>query len=112
MSKNTAFRVTNESSQGERRAVAENDRRVRRGGTYHEFAASEAGAIGGRFAAEARTHVVGSSSFAYPRQPGSAWGNQGAVVPPEEPLGVDINALEPLGTAAEIEQSLAQSRGG
>jgi hypothetical protein len=111
MSKNTAFKVTNESSQAERRAVAANDRRVHKGGTYHQFAASEAGAVGGRFAAESKQRVVGSGPVAYPQLPEtSPWHND--PVPAEEPLGVDINMVEAVGTYAEIEKSLAESQSG
>jgi hypothetical protein len=109
MSKNTAFRVHNESSQSERRAILRNEREV---GTYQQFASSEAGAIGGRFAAEAKTRVTGTTPV--PQYPAlsanSPWHHD--PVPPEEPLGVDINAVEAVGTHAEIEKSLAESQSG
>jgi len=95
----------NDSPQSARRAVTENDWRVRKGGTYHEFAASEAGAIGGRFAAESKQRVVGSASFKYPALPAnSPWASD--PVPAEEPLGVDLNAAPVVGEAHEVEQSL------
>jgi len=90
----------NDASQADRRAITENDRRVRKGSTYHEFASSEAGAIGGRFAARERSTVVGATPAPlYPTMPGGAWPNQTAAVPPEPGLGFSVNELEPLGTA-------------
>jgi len=98
MSKSVNFRVTNASPQSERRAVL-------KAGTYHQFATSEADAVGGRYAAQSKARVVGSASFEYPALPvSSPWAND--PVPPEAPLGVDINAVEPVGTHAEIEHSL------
>jgi hypothetical protein len=108
MSKNTAFRVHNESSQSERRAILRNEREV---GTYHAFATSEAGTVGGRFAAREKSAVIGADQVAYPTLPPiSPWASD--PVPAEEPLGVDINAVEAVGTYAEIEKSLAESKGG
>jgi hypothetical protein len=108
MSKNTAFRVSNESSQSERRAILRNERAV---GTYHAFATSEADAIGGRFAARERSTVIGAGQVAYPTlPPNSPWASD--PVPAEEPLGVDINAVEAVGTHAEIEHSLREVRDG
>jgi hypothetical protein len=47
----------------------------------------------------------------YPRQlANSPWHNN--PLPAEEPLGVDIYAVEAVGTAAEIEQSLREARDG
>ena len=58
-------------SQAERRAVVENDQRV--GVAYSQIAASEAGTIGGRFAAEVKTRVTGATpSPAYPTLPSSS----------------------------------------
>jgi hypothetical protein len=105
----------NDSPQPVRRAVIENDQRVHKN-TYFSHAHPDEG---GRFAVsdQAPRHVVGSTPVPrYPALPGSLWGNQAAAVPPEEPLGVDVNAVEPAGTHAEIEKSieksLAESRGG
>lgn len=58
----------------------------------------------GRFTAKPST--VGSEpAVRYPRLPSSSpWHSD--PVPPEEPLGFDISAQEPVGTLAEIERSL------
>jgi hypothetical protein len=104
MSKNSSFRVHNDSSQAERRAILRNEREV---GTYHAFATSEAGTIGGRFAAEAKQRVTGATPAPqYPALPDGAFPNQAAAVPLEPSLGVAIDQMEPTGTYAEIEQSL------
>jgi hypothetical protein len=69
---------------------------------------------GGRFATSDQPprYVVGSTPAPrYPALPQSSWGNQAAAVPPEEPLDVDVNAVEPAGTHAEIEKGLAESKG-
>jgi hypothetical protein len=102
--------VHSELSQSEKRATLANDRRVHKGATYHAFATSEASAVGGRFSSEARQRVVGSASFKYPQLPEGAWPNQAAAVPPEECLGIDVNAQEPVGEI--FERSLgSQQRG-
>jgi hypothetical protein len=106
----TKYSFNNDNPQSVRRAITENDERIRKGGTYHEFAASEAGASGGRFAARERSTVVGSGPVAYPQLPENSWGNQGAAVPPEPSLGVAIDEMETVGTHAEIDQSLQSLR--
>jgi hypothetical protein len=111
MSKNIAFRVHNESSQSERRAILRNEREV---GTYHAFATSEAGAIGGRFAAEAKTRVTGVAPVPqYPAQPAnSPWADEPVGL--EQPLGYSVEETPAVGEAFELERSLslAESRGG
>jgi hypothetical protein len=103
MSKNTFFRVHNDSSQSERRAILRNEREV---GTYHAFATGEAGAVGGRFAAREKSTVIGAGQVAYPALPAnSPWYND--PVPPEEPLGVDLSAAPVVGEAHEVAASLA-----
>ena len=64
-------------------------------------------APGGRFAAEDKSVTSGSeASVQYPRQPeGSPWA--GDPVGQEPPFPVDISAMDPVGTFAEIEASLA-----
>jgi hypothetical protein len=100
MSKNTSFKVHNDASQSERRTVLRNER-----ATYHQIAVAEANAVGGRFARQTSGTVIGDTSVAYPTlPPNSPWHCD--PVPPEQPLGADINFLEPTGTAAEIEASL------
>jgi hypothetical protein len=111
MSKGTSFRVSNESSQREKRETLENDQRVRNGSgsTYFGFAESEASAIGGRFAVESKQRVIGSSGVEYPALPAnSPWHCD--PVPPEPSLGMPIDAMEPVGTHVEIEKSLREMR--
>jgi hypothetical protein len=109
MSKNVSFRVHNESSQSERRAVLKNEREV---GTYHQIAAAEAGAVGGRFAAESKQRVVGSKPWVgYPALPmSSPWHDD--PVPAEEPLGIDLSAAPIVGEVHEITASLAEPQSG
>jgi len=96
-----------------RRAVTagggpDDDRRRTRGLTFHDVALGEAGTVQGRFASVAKTQVT-SGVFEYPKLPASSpWSTN--PLPEEPPLGFDVNALEPTGTAAEIEQSMAARR--
>jgi hypothetical protein len=72
--------------------------------TFHDIAAGEAGTVGGRFAAVSKTQLTGTVPE-YPRLPtNSPWATE--PVGQELPLGFDVNAVEPVGTPAEIEQSL------
>ena len=98
MSKNFSFRVTNDLSQAEKRQVLRD--------TMHGRAIAEQDTVGGRYAAEARTRVTGATPAPqYPALPASSpWASD--PVPAEEPLGIDINAVEPVGTHTEVEQSL------
>jgi hypothetical protein len=57
---------------------------------------------GGRFAQD-RIVSGAEPSTDYPRRPFSPWTND----PPEAPLGIDVNYVQPCGTEAEIERSLA-----
>jgi hypothetical protein len=61
---------------------------------------------GGRFAVERpKPQIVGAGPVSYPAQPASSpWASD--PVPNEEPLGFDVNAIEPVGTGPEIEASL------
>ena len=62
---------------------------------------------GGRYVGQSKPTIVGQEAAAqYPSQPPDAWSMQGHAVPPEAPFGVDLNWVEPCGTAAEVEQSL------
>jgi hypothetical protein len=63
--------------------------------------------LGGRFAKESR--VSGAEpNVRYPRLPSSSpWASD--PVPPEEPLGFEIDAMEPVGNPGEIEASLAEA---
>ena len=57
---------------------------------------------GGRFAAVSPTRtVVGTSPVTYPRLPANSPSNQTALVGDEPPLGIDINAMEPVGELHE-----------
>jgi hypothetical protein len=67
--------------------------------TYHQLANADLEDQGGRFAAER------SSSPTYPSQPPeSPWSGDPSRIEPA--LGIDVNALDPVGEAFEIEQSL------
>jgi hypothetical protein len=89
----------NSSDQRERRAVIKND-----ASTLHQFAQSEAGEVGGRFA---RPATVNASQQAvhYPRVLSGPWADQPGPGP-EPSLGVSVEDHEPVGTADEIEASL------
>lgn len=77
-------------------------------GTYFAHALADADLEhGGRFASLSKPIVTGAG-HEYPRQPETAPGNQAALVGDEPPIGIDVNALEPVGTAVEIERSIAE----
>jgi hypothetical protein len=74
--------------------------------TYLAHAQADADAAGGRFAKVNATEVTGVPR--YPTLPaGSPFHHD--PVPPEPPLGQDVNAMQPVGTEAEIAQSVAAS---
>ena len=90
----------NEASLGEREQILRNDQRVRSGSTFFDHTHSEEG---GRFAKP--TNVIGSTpTVQYPRLPENSWTND--PVPPEAPLGIDVNAIEPVGESFEVAASL------
>jgi len=98
----------NESSQSERRDVLRNERTQH--STYFEQAAATVGAeLGGRFAALARGQqtVVGTAPSPYPRQHGTPWSEPDPNQEP--PLGVDINAMEPVGGPPEVAPALPKT---
>src|SRR5262249_22556732 len=105
-SKNTSFRVHNDASQSERRAVLKNDRAA---GTYFAFAAAEADAIRGRFAAQSKARVVGSEpAVNYPALPAdSPWCHD--PVPDEMPIDVDVSAAPIVGEFHEVAASLGKA---
>ena len=71
--------------------------------TYFSHAQADADLAGGRFARIEATRVTGVPAVpALP--PLSPWSRD--PVPPEQPLGQDVNAMEPVGTAPEIERSI------
>jgi hypothetical protein len=95
-------KIENDTSQSERREILRNDRLARSTYLDHAIARAEDEA-GGRFAKQAPTTVTGGPQ--YPRQPaGSPW-SQGHVVGPEAPLGFSVDAIEPVGTPAEVQRS-------
>jgi hypothetical protein len=76
--------------------------------TLHGRALAEEGMIGGRYAAEAKQHVIGSGQVAYPALPASSpWASD--LVPAEPPLGYSVEEQAPVGEVFEIEKSLAKS---
>ena len=105
-------------SQKEKREVLRNDHQVaqdRRVSTYRDAAqASVDDLFGGRFATIGKPTVTGTGSISYPRLPKDAPSNQATMVPDEPPLGVSVDAIEPVGSVGEqIEagQVLAKRRG-
>jgi hypothetical protein len=69
--------------------------------TLHERAELEAGLEMGRY----RNLTKYTVGLYYPRMPStSPWA--GDPVPKEEPFGVDISAVEPVGTAQEVQASI------
>ena len=89
----------NDATQAERRRILENDRKA---STYSRVAQSEAEDLaGGRYAAMGKPSVTGSTpAIRYPAQPpNSPWHHD--PLPPEPPLGIDVNAMEPVCEAHE-----------
>jgi hypothetical protein len=102
-------KIENDTSQSERREILRNDRLARSTYLDHAIARAEDEA-GGRFAKQAPTTVTGGPQ--YPRQPaGSPW-SQGHVVGPEAPLGFSVDAIEPVGTPAEVQRSIERNEVG
>ncbi len=88
----TEHPFNNETTQAERRAELENDRRVReKGTTLHQFAQAEAAEARGRFSAHEQSTVTGAAEL--PKYPAAYL--QHDPVPDEPSLGVDINKVEP-----------------
>jgi hypothetical protein len=72
----------------------------RNASTLHQFASSEAGEIGGRFAKPATVNAS-QSAVHYPRLPTSSpWSSD--PVPPEEPLGIDVSEAPIVGEPHEV----------
>ena len=75
----------------------------RNASTLHQFASSEAGEIGGRFAKPATVNAS-QQAVHYPKLPTSSpWSCD--PVPPEEPLGIDVNEPVVTGEPFEVEAS-------
>jgi hypothetical protein len=98
------FPFNNEASQSERRRILAEGRKT---STYHQQAQADADLeMGGRFAKVMPTSVTGTTPGPqYPRQPADSPSNQAALVGDEPPLGVDINAMDPVGEHHELEAS-------
>ena len=90
----------NTANQAERRKVLEEDKRAK---TYMRQAEIDADLElgGGRFAKIITTTVTGSGPVSVPRLPSDNQSNQALMVGPEEPLGYDINAMDPVGEPHE-----------
>jgi hypothetical protein len=101
----------NDATQREKQEVLRSEQKLRKGDrqatTYHAQAMAGLDEPGGRFA-QARYVTGQEPGTNYPRLPESSpW--SGDQVPPEEPLGVAIDAQEPVGEFFEVEASLAAS---
>jgi hypothetical protein len=91
-----------EIPQSERRRILAEDRLARN--TYFSHANDPELELGGRFSKVIKTTVTGASPVGmYPRQPaGSPWACD--PVGDEPPLGVSVEAMEPVGEVHEREQ--------
>jgi len=95
--RHTSYPFDNPASQAERRKVLKD--------TYLARAETEAGLVGGRWTKPSEATVIGSQAgCAYPRLPETSWTNWPDGTEP--PLGIDVNAVDPCGTAEEIAASL------
>jgi hypothetical protein len=78
-------------------------------GTLLAHAIADAAGPGGRFARLTPAAVTGATPIPQvPRLPASSPWSSGDPVGPEPPLGLDVNAVEPVGIAPEIEASLGE----
>jgi hypothetical protein len=82
----------NDATMEEKANVLKNDRA--NASTLHQFASSETGEVGGRWAKP--TQVVGTGAPEYPRLPENSPWAQDDLLGPEPTLGYDINAVEPI----------------
>jgi hypothetical protein len=91
-----------EISQNEKREVMKNDRL----NTYQAHAAASIDEErGGRFSVQTKPTVIGQSPISYPKQPpNSPWASDD-LLGPEPPLGIDINAMQPVGEPHELKAS-------
>jgi hypothetical protein len=98
--------LSKHEEQASRLEILENEKRVRNPGTtFHQFGSSEAAEARGRFSSISNPTVIGSTptpASAYP-----AAFLQHDPVPDEPKLGVDINAMEPVGEPHELRASIA-----
>jgi hypothetical protein len=95
----TTHEFNNPATQQEKREVLRND-------TYFARQSHTVDDVGGRFAKLTPATITGSAtSPQYPQQPeNSPWHHD--PVAATEPLGFSVDAMEPVGTHAEIEASL------
>lgn len=97
--------TTQHEEQKERLAVLLNDGLVRKDTLASRAASDIAQENQGRFAKG--TTITGSQAATlYPRLPANNPQNQMAMVPPEPPLGMDVNETPIVGEAWEVERSL------
>jgi hypothetical protein len=101
-----------ELSQAFKRKILAEDRD--RLSTYRAHAEANADLeLGGRYSKVTTVTVTGASpTHQYPRLPLSAPSNQAMMVPDEPPLGIDINATDPVGEAHEQKASEGVRRRG
>jgi hypothetical protein len=99
-----------ELSQAFKRKILAEDRD--RLSTYRAHAEANADLeLGGRYSKVTTVTVTGASpTHQYPRLPLSAPSNQAMMVPDEPPLGIDINAMDPVGEAHEQKASEARPK--
>jgi hypothetical protein len=96
----------NQTSQDERSDVLQNDRQ-QQGGTFHSLAQADLALERvGRHAVPSAVVVGSTSPSNYPKGPD--WTVD--PVPKTEPLNYDINAMEPVGTVAEVQASIDRLR--
>jgi hypothetical protein len=98
----------NEASPAEKLAALHNDSLRRREGTSSTLLDHVSNDSGGRYATLGKPAVIGTTPAAnYPALPASSpWSHDG--VGQEPPLGIEINAMEPVGEVFEVERSLAE----
>jgi hypothetical protein len=89
-----------DADQRERERILRNDR----ANTFAGRAQAEADDVRGRWAQEHKATVIGAGPVEYPRLPENSWTHD--PVPPEGPVGVSVEDLEPVGEPREILASL------
>ena len=94
----TTHEFNNQASQSERREVLRNDTMLRPPKNTIDDA-------GGRFAKLTPATITGATSPQYPQLPAIHRGLT-ASIRTSNPLGFSVDAMEPVGTQAEIEASL------
>jgi hypothetical protein len=107
---------SNDATYEERAEQLRNEKRLRPGErpptTLHSLASLDT-SLDGRFAAESDLVSGAEPSVNYPRLPASSpWSAEQPQPGPEPPLGVEIDEQEPVGTPAEVAQSIAEFAGG